>query len=122
MIGMLLQARHHLGAEALHVDTGRSAGQRDLGGRDEFVGEVGVHRVALAWLDQPHEATQAQPGAFQHGQGDVDPPLVTGDVCYDLALFRHRRDRGDHAHECVGEVLNSLAHPAVQSRGRCAHR
>jgi hypothetical protein len=93
VVFVLAEVSHGLGPEPLEVRARRDARQVDLGGVAELVLEVGVDGVAPGLLHEPHEATDPQPGQFEHRQGHVDPPLVTSDVVEQRQLLRDRGDR-----------------------------
>ena len=69
-----------LGAEPFPVRAGGHPGQLDHGALAELVGEVGVDDCPLGLLDEPDQAADPASGQLQHRQGDVDPPLVAGDL------------------------------------------
>ena len=69
-----------LGAEPLPVRARRDAGEVDDAGFAELVREVGVDDAPLGLLHEPHQPAEPAARELQHRQGDVDPPLVAGDV------------------------------------------
>jgi hypothetical protein len=70
-----------LGAEPLPVRPHRHTRQyHDRLRRRWSSSKFGVHRIArLSLLDEPDQPADPPPGEFQHGERDVDPPLVAGD-------------------------------------------
>ena len=73
---------------------GSDAGELDDGGVAELVLEVGVDDGALGLVDEPHQAPDPAAGQLEHRQGDVDPPLVPGELVEQLLLGLDRRDGG----------------------------
>ena len=99
-----------LGAEAFPVGAGGDAGQLDDGALAELVFEVGVDDGALGLLHELHQAADPAAGQLEHRQGDVDPPLVAGELVEQQLLGRDRGDRG-LAEQGGGDVLDLLAEP-----------
>ena len=92
---------------------GSDSGEVDDAGLAELVLEVGVDDGALGLVDEPHQAADSAPGQLEHRQGDVDPPLVTGQLVEQLLLGLDRRDRG-LAEQGARDVLDLLAQPLEQ--------
>ncbi len=82
----------------------------------EFVLEVGVDDVALALLDQPDESAQAEADRFEHGQRDVLPPRVGGQLLEQLRLGPYQRD-GGLAEQRGSDLLDADAHPGEPGLG-----
>ena len=99
-----------LGAEPFPVRARGDAGQVDDGALADLVVEVGVDDGPLGLLHEPHQGADPAPGQLEHRQGDVDPPLVAGQLVEQLLLRLDRGDRG-LAEQGGGDVLDLLAEP-----------
>ncbi len=60
----------------------------------EFVREVGVDDGPLGFFDEPHETSNPPTRLFEHRQGDIDPPVIAGNLVQQVLLDCNRRDRG----------------------------
>ena len=88
---VLAQVGLRLGPEALPVHAGGDLRQVHQVRVVEGVLEVGVDRVLSRPLHEAHESAQPKPHDLEHREGDVDPPLVAGDLVEQLRSARRPR-------------------------------
>lgn len=68
---------------------GITPGELHDGAFAELVGEVGIDDGALGLLHEADQRPDPAAGELEHRQGDVDPPLVSGELVEELLLGLH---------------------------------